>query len=53
MKLELEQLKTIDLLENKEIWARPVIDESEAGSIRNGELDVASDSSASVDKLNL
>ena len=45
--LELEQLKTIELLENEEMWAQAVIDEPAGVSIRNGELEVASDSSAS------
>lgn len=45
--MELEQLKAIDLLENEEMWAQRVIDESAGGSNRNAELEVASDSSAS------
>ena len=45
--LELEQLKTIELLENEEMWAQRVIDEAASGSIRNAELIAARDSSES------
>jgi len=44
---ELEQLKTIELLENEEMWAQCVIDESAGSSIRNAELKAARDSSES------
>ena len=45
--LELEQLKTIELLENEEMWAQRVIDESAGSSTRNAELNAALDSSES------
>jgi hypothetical protein len=45
--LELEQLKTIELLENEEMWAQRVIDEAANSSIRNAELNAARDSSES------
>lgn len=45
--LELEQLKTIELLENEEMWAQRVIDEAASGSNRNVELNAARDSSES------
>jgi hypothetical protein len=45
--LELEQLKTIELLENEEMWAQRVIDESASGSTRNAELNAVRDSSES------
>ncbi len=45
--LELEQLKTIELLENEEMWAQRVIDEAAGGSNRNAELNAARDSSES------
>ncbi len=47
---ELEQLKTIELLENEEMWAQRVIDESAGSSIRNAELNAARDSSESSQK---
>ena len=49
--LELEQLKTIELLETEEMWAQRVIDESASGSTRNAELNAARDSSESGRKL--
>ena len=48
--LELEQLKTIELLENEEMWAQRVIDEAASGGIRNAELNAARDSSESSQK---
>ena len=45
--LELEQLKTIELLENEEMWAQRVIDEAACSSTRNAELNTARDSSES------
>jgi hypothetical protein len=42
--LELEQLKTIELLENEEMWTQRVIDEAASGSTRNAELNAARDS---------
>ena len=45
--LELEQLKAIELLENEEMWAQRVIDESAGSSTRNAELNAARDSSES------
>ena len=46
-KLELEQLKTIELLENEEMWAQRVIDESAGSSTKKAELNAARDSSES------
>jgi hypothetical protein len=48
--LELEQLKTIELLENEEVWAQRVIDEAAGGSTRNAELNAARDSPESSRK---
>jgi hypothetical protein len=45
--LELEQLKTIELLENEEMWAQRVIDEAASRSIRNADLNAARNSSES------
>ena len=45
--LELEQLKTIELLENEEMWAQRVIDESAGSSTKKAELNAARDSSES------
>ncbi len=49
--LELEQLKTIELLENEEMWAQRVIDEATSSSTRNADLNAARDSSESSRKL--
>jgi hypothetical protein len=43
--LELEQLKAIELLENEEMWAQRVIDESAGSNIINAELNAAGDKS--------
>jgi hypothetical protein len=43
--LELEQLKAIELLENEEMWAQRVIDESAGSNIINAELNAACDKS--------
>ena len=43
--LELEQLKTIELLENEEMWAQRVIDEAASRSAKNAELGWSNDSS--------
>ena len=48
--LELEQLKSIESLENEEMWAQRVIDEAASSSIRNAELNAARDSSESSRK---
>jgi hypothetical protein len=45
--LELERLKTIEVLENEEMWAQRVIDEAAGSSIRNAEMNAARDSSES------
>lgn len=45
--LELEQLKTIELLENEEMWAQRVIDEAASRSTRKADLNAARDSSES------
>ncbi len=47
---ELEQLKTIELLENEEMWAQRVIDEAASRSISSAELNAARDSSESSQK---
>ena len=48
--LELEQLKTIELLENEEMWAQRVIDEAADSSAKNADLNAARDSSESSRK---
>jgi len=45
--LELQQLKTIELLENEEMLAQCVIDDTATSSTRNAELNTARDSSES------
>ena len=50
--LELEQLKAVEVLENEEMWAQRVIDESASGNTRNAELDAAHDSSECGRKSN-